>query len=114
MPKEAKAIEGSASIGRWTRCLAARSELPMHNKTHNGNGRKSASLNPEDVFGMFEAGLAELSLHFAFDAVNTATGVRLEIEGLERIDHSDESWSLRVRPKEQGNVLDDETGSDLC
>lgn len=85
----------------------------MHNKTQNGNGHKSASLTPEDVFGMFEAGLAELSRHFAFDAVNTVDGVHLEIDGLERIDHEDGSWSLRLRADaDAGAVLKDEGDGD--
>jgi hypothetical protein len=69
----------------------------MHNKTQNGNGHRSASLTASDVFGMFEAGLQELSSHFHFDAANTEGGVRLIISGIERIDHSDGTWSLRVR-----------------
>jgi hypothetical protein len=113
MQKAAKRTAKQADTGRWIPFRAARSESEMHNKTQNGNGRKSASLTPDDVFGMFEAGLAELSMHFAFDAVNTADGVQLEIDGLERIEHDDGSWSLRIRTEPEGEDAQDESGDDV-
>ena len=69
----------------------------MQNKTQKSSERNDATLTAGNVFGMFEAGLQELSAHFTFDAVNTATGVTLTIPGIERIEHADGSWSLRVR-----------------
>lgn len=70
----------------------------MQDRTPKGSGRKSAALTNEDVFGMFEAGLQELAAHFVFDAANAPGGVRLTISGLERIDHADGTWSLRIIP----------------
>ena len=68
----------------------------MQSKTARSNERKKPALSATDRFGMFEAGLAELAEAFRFDAVNCDGGVRLTISGLERIDHEDGSWSLRV------------------
>lgn len=59
-------------------------------------GGESRGLNCEDRVGMFEAGLEELAKCFHYDAMNTAGGVRLTISGVERIDHEDGTWSLRV------------------
>lgn len=57
--------------------------------------RNSYEPTPEDVVGMLEAGLDELSRHFHYDATNTEGGVRLTISGVERVDESDGTWHLQ-------------------
>lgn len=75
----------------------------MQNRTRrdsaSGRDAKRATLTAADVFGMFEAGLQELSMHFQFTATNVAGGVQLVIERLERVDHEDGTWSLRMRER---------------
>jgi len=59
---------------------------------------ESKRLTRDDRFGMFEAGLQELSAGFTFEAENVEGGVRLTILGIERITGDDGSWSLRIKP----------------
>lgn len=72
----------------------------MQDKTVNDkrqHGKRSAYIpTPEDVVGMFEAGLDELSRHFHYDAINTEGGVRLTISGVARVDdESAGTWHLQ-------------------
>lgn len=72
----------------------------MRNETANDNGqhgkRNAYVPTPEDVAGMFEAGLEELARHFHYDAANVAGGVVLTISGIERVDdESAGTWHLQ-------------------
>ena len=58
-------------------------------------GRRSAyEPSPEDVVGMLEAGLEELSRHYRFEAKNVAGGVVLTISGVQRVDDTNGTWHL--------------------
>lgn len=74
----------------------------MQNGTARSNGRKKPALSAADVFGMFEAGLAELSAHFHFDAANVDGGVRLTISGLQRVDEDAGAWHLELIEAAEG------------
>lgn len=68
----------------------------MPNLTQNDRSSRNV-LTADDVIGMFEAGLEELSSFFTFTVSNTDDGVILHIVGLRRDDLPDGAWCLNER-----------------